>query len=135
MANQMQLVIYEGYLVADPEMRITNEGVTVTSFRLASNRSYKNAAGEKINQTTWLKVSAWRGLAEIVGKYCNKGTHVIVQGTLKAGKTGSPVVYELKTGGHGASYEITASEVRILSSASESEGNETSGYSEDDFGY
>lgn len=135
MANQMQLVIYEGYLAADPETRMTGDGVAVTNFRLASNHSYKNAAGEKIDQTTWLKVNVWRGLAEIVAKYCNKGTHVIVTGKLKAGKTGSPVVYELKSGGHGASFEINATEVRILSNASNTNEGDAAEYSEDDFGY
>lgn len=133
MANQIQLVMYEGYLAADPDMRITEDGVTVTNFRIGSSRQWKNKAGEKQTQTTWLKVTAWRGLAEIVGKYCNKGTHVIVQGTLKGGKNGSPTVYELKDGGHGASYEVTATEVRILTTASDSASTEE--YSESDFGY
>lgn len=135
MANQLQLVVYEGYLVADPDMRVTGDGISVVNFRIGSNRSYKNSSGEKTTQTTWLKVTAWRGLAEVVGKYCNKGTHVIVQGTLKAGKTGSPTVYELKDGGHGASYEVTATDVRILTTAAESKSSSAGDIDDSDYGY
>ena len=114
MANQIQKVMYEGYLAEDPDMRFTPAGKNVTNFRMGSNRQYKNAAGEVIKETTWLKITAWGKLGEIVNQYCGKGSHVIVEGILRVGENGSPSVYELKSGGHGASYEVTAEKVRIL---------------------
>ncbi len=114
MASQIQMVMYEGFLAEAPEMRFTPSGKGVTNFRMGSNRKYKTADGKEVKETTWLKITAWGKLGEIVNQYCDKGSHVIVTGTLRGGENGSPVVYDLKNGGHGASFEITANEVRIL---------------------
>jgi len=114
MANQIQMVMYEGFLADDPDMRFTPSGKGVVNFRMGSNRKYKTSEGKEVKETTWLKISAWGKLAEIINNYCAKGSHVIVTGSLRVGENGSPNVYELKNGGHGASYEITANEIRIL---------------------
>ena len=114
MANQIQLVMYEGYMADDPDMRYTNDGKAVVNFRMGSNRKYNKANGEEVKETIWLKISAWGKLAEVVNQCTAKGSHVIVTGILRAGENGSPNVYELKSGGHGASFEVTASSVRIL---------------------
>ncbi len=114
MANQFQLVIYEGYLVAEPEMRFTPKGQPVTNFRMASNKQYKNSEGEDIKEVTWLKVTVWGRRAETMNQWLGKGSHVIVTGTLRVNEEGYPVVYPLSAGGYGATYEITATDVRIL---------------------
>lgn len=113
MANQIQMVMYEGFLADDPEMRYLEAGTAVTNFRIGSNREYTKKDNTKVKETTWLRVTAWGKLGEIVNQYCGKGSHVIVTGILR-GENGSPAVYELKSGGHGASFEITAEQVRIL---------------------
>lgn len=118
MANQIQMVMYEGYIAGKPDMQYTPKGTPVTNFSMGSNRSFKNAEGETVKETTWLKISAWGKLAEIVNQYCDKGVHVIVTGRLR-GKNGSPEVFERKDGGHGANFELVASEIRILNSKSE----------------
>jgi single-strand DNA-binding protein len=123
MANMIQRLEYEGYLASDPEMRFTPTGKQVTNFRIGSSRQYKNANGEVVKETTWLKITAWAKLAEIINQYCAKGSHVIVYGFLRAGENGSPAVYELKSGGYGASYEITATEIRILKGKEQSAEN------------
>jgi single-strand DNA-binding protein len=114
MANQIQRLMYEGYLAEDPDMRYTPSGKSVTNFRMGSNRSYKNSNDEVVKETTWLKVTAWGKLGEIVSQLCAKGAHVIVEGILRVGENGSPNVYPLKNGEYGASYEVTASSVRVL---------------------
>ena len=114
MASQIQMVMYEGFLADDPEMRYTEGGTAVTNFRIGSNREYSKKDSTKVKETTWLRVTTWGKLGEIVNQYCGKGSHVIVKGVLRGGENGSPTVYELKSGGHGASFEITADEVRIL---------------------
>lgn len=107
--------MYEGFLADDPEIGYTKTGRNVTNFRIGSNRSYKNATTEEqVRETTWLKISCWGKLGEIVNQYCGKGSHVIVTGRLRVGDKGSPVPYKLGSGDWAASYEITASEVRIL---------------------
>lgn len=114
MANQFQSLVYEGYLADEPEMRYTPAGRAVTNFRIGSNRQYKTSDGKTVKETTWLKITAWGKLGEIVNQYCGKGSHVIVSGILRVGENGSPNVYELRNGGYGASYEVTANAVRIL---------------------
>lgn len=117
MANQLQIVIYEGYLGAEPEMRYTPAGKSVTNFRMGSSRKYKNPQGEEIKETTWLKVVAWGKLGEIVNQYCGTGSQVIVTGRLRPDpNTGSPAIYDTKSGGHGAAFEVVATDVRILKS-------------------
>lgn len=124
MANQIQVLEYEGYLVADPEMRYTPSGKPVTNFRIGSNRQYKTADGEVVKETTWLKVATWGKLAEICNNYLAKGSHVIIRGILRVGQNGSPEVYQLRDGAWAASYEVTANEVRILSGKTRSEEGE-----------
>ena len=120
MASQMQLVIYEGYLGGDAEVSFTQSAKTVSNFRFASSRTYTAGDGKKVEETTWIRVTAWGKLAEVVGNYCKKGTHVIVQGSLKPGENGNPTVYQRKDGSYGASYEMTAEKVRILNPKSTS---------------
>lgn len=114
MATQLQMVIYDGYLVEDPVMRYTPQGQGVTNFRIGSNRNYKTADGTQKKETTWLKVTAWGKLGEIVNQYCAKGSRVLVVGRLRVGENGSPSVYQLKSGDYAASYEVTADNVYIL---------------------
>lgn len=114
MANQIQLVMYEGFLADAPDMKYTPSGKPVANFRMGSNRKYKNAEGAEVKETTWLKVAVWGKLAEIVNQYCGKGSHVIVTGILRGDKSGNPSVYQMKSGDYAASFEITANEVRII---------------------
>jgi len=114
MARQIQMVIYEGNLVADPETQYTASGTLVCNFRIGSNQTHKSQSGEVVKETTWLKITAWGKTGEYVGKYAEKGSHVIVTGKLRVGDNGNPNVFELRNGGYGASYEVTASDVRII---------------------
>lgn len=132
MANHIQMVMYEGFLADNPEMRYTPAGKQVTNFRIGSNRQYKTSEGEVKKETIWLKVTAWGKLGEIVNQYCEKGSHVIVTGILRVGENGSPNVYELKNGGWGASYEITADGVRILKGKDKTDTASVTAPAEDD---
>lgn len=77
----MNLVIQSGRLAADPETRITPSGLTTCSFRLAVQRPFKNANGER--QVDFHNCVAWRNDAEFVGRYLKKGDFVEVKGTLQ----------------------------------------------------
>lgn len=97
-----------GNLVKDPEMRSTQEGITVCGFTVAVNRpktpKNQNPGADFFN------VSAWRGKGEVCGKYLHKGSKVCVVGnvTLRTWE---------KEDKHGASLEVTAEDVEFLSSA------------------
>jgi len=77
-------VILVGNLGKDPEVRHLEGGSTVASFSLATSESYTDRrTNEKITQTEWHNVVAWRKTAEFVEKYLSKGRQVYVEGKLK----------------------------------------------------
>ena len=78
MLNQVVLM---GRLTASPELRHTQSGVAVTTFRLAVDRDFKDKDGEK--KADFLPVVCWRGTAEFVAKYFAKGRLVAVCGRLQ----------------------------------------------------
>ena len=80
MAKDLNKVQLTGRLGADPEMRFTPQGTAVTTFRVASNRSWKTAEGEQREDTEWFSIVAWNKLAEICNQYLNKGTRVYIEG-------------------------------------------------------
>ena len=69
-----------GRLVADPELRRTQSGVSVTSFRIANDRDY--GKGEE-KETDFFDVVAWRSTAEFICKYFAKGRMISVDGRLQ----------------------------------------------------
>ena len=76
-------VILIGNLGKDPEVRAIDTGVKVATFSLATSESYKNKNGERIEQTEWHNIVAWRGLAEIAEKFLKKGNTVYIEGKLR----------------------------------------------------
>lgn len=70
-----------GRLVADPELRSTDSGTPVCSFRVACDRDYKPKDGER--ETDFINVVAWRSTAEFVSKFFSKGRAAIVDGRLQ----------------------------------------------------
>ena len=117
-------LIIVGNVGKDPEMRYTPSGQAVTSFSVATSRTY-NTGGEQEKETIWFRVSAWGKQAEVCNQYVKKGMKVLVEGRLTPDKTtGGPRVWTKQDGSSGASFEVTASTVRFLSSHGES--NDTS---------
>ena len=68
----------QGRLVADPEMRTTQNGVAVCSFHVAWSETYKEH-----EKKLFLSCTAWRGLGEMIGKYFHKGKEIVVEGALE----------------------------------------------------
>ena len=83
MARDLNKVQMTGRLGADPEMRYTPQGHAVTTFRAASNRSWRTAEGETHEDTEWFRVVAWNKLAEICNQWLSKGSRVYVEGRLQ----------------------------------------------------
>lgn len=112
-----QTVIITGNVGRDPEMRYTPAGQAVTSFSVAVNEAYTNNAGEKVKKTIWFRISAWGKQAEICNQYVKKGQMILVEGRLTGDQsTGGPRVWTGQDGQPRASFEVTASIVRFLSS-------------------
>lgn len=77
--NRVQLI---GRLGADPETRQVNGDRTLTKFSIATNETFRNAAGDKIEETQWHNVVAWGKIGEIACKYLKKGSEVAIEGKL-----------------------------------------------------
>lgn len=83
MSRGLNKVMIIGRLGRDPEMRYTPSGKPVTSFSVATNRSWVNSEGERRDDTEWFNVIAWGNLAEICKQYLTKGQQVYVEGRLQ----------------------------------------------------
>jgi len=73
-------IILVGRLAADPEARLTVEGLAMTKFRLAVTRP---TAGSGDNGVDFIDIVAWRRLAEVCGEYLKKGRLVLVEGRIQ----------------------------------------------------
>ena len=104
-------IILIGNLGNDPEMRYTPNGNAVTDFRMAVNRRYTTADGERHEETEWFRVTAWGRLAEQVSQYLTKGQRTYVEGRLKGG------AYIDRDGQPRASLDVTANSVLFLDRA------------------
>lgn len=76
--NSVQLI---GRLGKDPEVKNFGKSQKA-SFSIATSETYKNAKGEKVEDTQWHNVVVWGKLAEIAGQYLKKGAEVAVEGKL-----------------------------------------------------
>lgn len=106
--NRVQLI---GRLGQDPEIRTLESGRKVAHFNLATNDSYKNAEGTKMEETTWHSIVAWNGLAELSSKFLMKGKEVCIEGRLNYRS------YTDKNGLQRNVTEIVASDLVLLGSS------------------
>ena len=83
MAKELNKVQLTGRRGADPDMRFTPQGHAVTTFRVASNRSWRSSDGETHEDTEWFRIVAWNKLAEICNQFLAKGARVYVEGRLQ----------------------------------------------------
>ena len=104
----LNVAVIMGRLTADPELRHTASGITVTTFTVAVDRSYAKAGTER--QTDFIDVVAWRQTAEFVCKYFQKGSMIAVTGSIQVRN------YEDKQGNKRKAVEIQANEVSFTGS-------------------
>lgn len=76
-------VILMGNMTRDVEVRYVSSNTAVTDIGLAVNDRRKNAAGEWMEETTFVDVTLWGRTAEIAGEYLGKGSPVLIEGRLK----------------------------------------------------
>lgn len=115
-------IIIMGRLARDPELRRTQTGTPVVSFRLAVDRDFKDKnTGEKA--TDWIDVVAWRNTAEFVQRYFTKGRMAVVEGRLQIRD------WTDKEGGKRTTAEVVADNVYFGDSKRDGDGGyQTSGY-------
>ncbi len=83
MSRGLNKLMIIGHLGRDPEMRYTPSGRPVTTFSVATSRSWHSADGERHEETEWFNVVAWGSLAEICNQHLRKGQQVYVEGRLQ----------------------------------------------------
>lgn len=100
-----------GRIVADPELRTTANGTSVTSFTVAIDRRFSKQGEEK--QTDWIDVVCWKGAAEFVCKYFTKGSMIAIQGNIQTR------MFEDKNGNKRKAVEIVAENVSFCGGKSD----------------
>lgn len=104
----LNVVVLTGRLVADPELKTTQSGNSVCTFRVAVDRSYAPQGEER--KADFITVTAWRKTAEFVSKYFQKGSMISVQGRLETRQ------YQDKNGNNRTATEVLAAEVGFCGS-------------------
>lgn len=83
MANfNFNKVILGGRLTAEPELKTTPTGVSVTSFSIAVNRQYRSKNGEE-PQADFINVTAWRQTAEFITRFFHKASSICIVGSIQ----------------------------------------------------
>ncbi|GAB5492454.1 MAG: hypothetical protein Phog2KO_26690 [Phototrophicaceae bacterium] len=117
MAGAFEQTIVVGNVGRDAELRYTQSGTAVSDFSVAVTSKWRdNSTNEQREKTSWYRVTAWRGLAEVVGKYVKKGMSVMVVGTVEAN------AYMGQDGEPRASLDITARDIQFLNRAGDNAG-------------
>ena len=106
----LNTAIIMGRLTADPELRQTPQGISVTRFTVAVDRSYQKAGTER--QTDFIDVVCWRNTAEFVSKYFRKGSMIAAEGSIQTGS------YE-KEGVRRKTFEIVARNISFCGGKSD----------------
>ncbi len=107
----LNCAVIMGRLVADPELRTTTSGISVTSFAVAVDRSFVRKGEDR--QADFIDIIAWRQTAEFVCKYFRKGSMIAIQGSIQTR------MYEDKSGNKRKAVEIVADNVSFCGSKSE----------------
>ncbi|MFL2876926.1 MAG: single-stranded DNA-binding protein [Pontiellaceae bacterium] len=102
-------VMLMGNLTRNPELKYTPSGSAVADLGLAVNESFKNKAGETIEQTCFVDVVAWGRQAETAAEYLKKGSPVFVEGRLQFDQ------WESQQGEKRSKLRVRAERVQFLS--------------------
>ena len=101
----LNVVAIMGRLVADPELRTTQSGTNVCSFRIACDRNFARQGEQR--QADFIDIVAWRQQAEFVSKYFQKGSLIAIEGSLQTRQ------YQDKNGNNRTAVEVVANNVNI----------------------
>lgn len=120
MASGVNKVILMGNIGKDPDVRSTNGGSTITSISVATAEKWKDKSGQFQERTEWHRVKFFGKLAEIAGQYLQKGSQVYIEGSIRSDK------YTDKDGVERVSYDIIASEMKMIGGKSDSRPSNSS---------
>ncbi len=110
MAGSMNKAILVGRLGQDPSNKFTATGRQVSQFSLATDESYQDKNGDKVDKAEWHRIVCWGKLADLVTRYIKKGSLVLVEGKLQTRK------WQDKQGNDRWTTEVVARNVQFLDS-------------------
>ena len=82
MKNLRNTVRLVGRLGIDPKVNKFKNGTQIVTFSLATDESYNNKEGERVENTQWHQITIWNGLSKVAEKYLKKGMEVTIEGRL-----------------------------------------------------
>ena len=106
-----QQIVIIGNLGKDPVSKTSQNGKQFTTISVAASRNL----GQGQKETVWCAGTAWEKTAQYLVNYAQKGSLVMVTGRLTGDQFGSPRIWTDNNGNARAQFEVTISEVRILS--------------------
>ena len=101
----LNVVAIMGRLVADPELRTTTSGINMARFRIACDRNFARQGEQR--QADFFDVVAWRGQADFVCKYFQKGSLIVIDGSIQTRQ------YQDKNGNNRTAVEIVANNINF----------------------
>ena len=114
-------VILLGNVTRDLELRYTPSGTAVTDLGLAVNDRWKNAAGEWVEETTFVDVTLWARTAEVASEYLSKGSPVLIEGRLKLDS------WETNDGQKRSKLKVVGERMQFIGSRGGAEGGDGGG--------
>lgn len=105
--NKVQLI---GRLGNDPEIKDTKNGSKLAKLSLATDESYRDAKGNKVDNTQWHRLVAWDRNADFAEKFLTKGQQIAIEGRLVSGS------YEDKDGNRRYTTDIHVNDFMMLGS-------------------
>jgi len=119
MARGLNRCEFIGNVGQDPESRFPPNGDQVVNFSIAVSESWTKD-GQKQERTEWVRIVAWRKLAEIISTYVKKGSKVFIAGKMQTRS------WDDKDGQKKYTTEIVANEMLMLDSKGENQGQQQS---------
>ena len=111
-------VIIIGRTGKDPEIRYTQSGQAVATLSVATDESYKDQSGQRVEKTEWHKVVVWGKQADFVANYLGKGRLVYLEGKIETRK------WQDQSGQDRYSTEIKAVTVQALDKKPDGQGGQ-----------
>lgn len=125
MLNKVMII---GRLGRDPELRYSQTGAPICSLNVATDESYQDREGNKVERTEWHRVSVFQRAAENCANFLAKGSLVFVEGSLQTRK------WQDQQGQDRYTTEIKAQRVQFLDRRGEGGGSRSGGYDNQDMG-
>ena len=109
--SDLNKVMLIGRMVKDPEVKSMPNGKGVCSFTIATNKSYKDSTGKKIESVDFHNIVAFGGIVSVISQYCKKGSQLYVEGSLATRS------WEDQTGQKKYKTEVIVSSIQLLGSS------------------